>query len=195
MTLAMLAFAALIGLVAIVDADGPDSALGIGAGTSVVVFIVGGTVVCALACLARRRTEFLALGALATAGLATDLLVLAIWREIDDETYAKVAGVAFVWTIFGLLMLGLTLAVSPRERLSRALYRGAMLASAVAGLIYSWLIVDSGAGATDSVGGIGGIGTVYFGGESDLSRPLAAALVLLSTLWFGALAASRLEQD
>ncbi len=194
MTLAMLGFAALIGVIAVVDADESGIAVGVGAGTGVVVFVVGGTVVCALANLARRRSEFLALGALAASGLAVDLFVLAIWQEIDDETYAKVAGVAFVWTLFGLLMLGLTLAVNPRERLARDLYRGAMLASAVAGLILSWLIVDSGAGATDSIGGIGGIGPLEVVGESDLLRPLAVALVLLSTLWFGALAASRLEQ-
>jgi len=37
------------------------------------------------------------------------------------------------------------------------------------------------------------LGLESISGQS-LLRPLAAALVLLSTLWFGALAASRLER-
>ena len=56
------------------------------------------------------------------AGLAIDLLVLAVWLEIDSEAYGKVAGVAFVWTFFGLIALGLTLAVGAPAELARALY-------------------------------------------------------------------------
>jgi hypothetical protein len=174
----------------VIDADGPGSAVGIGAGTAATVFTAGGTIACALTCLVRRRTEILALGGIAASGLAIDLFVLAIWREIDDETYAKIAGIAFVWTFFGLLMLGLTLAVHARERLARALYLGAMLASAIAGLISSWLIATTG----DEFTPFSPFGLESISDES-LLRPLAAALVLLSTLWFGALAASRLEQS
>jgi len=94
-----------------------------------------------------------------------------------------------VWTFFGLLMLGLTLAVRPRESLARALYLGAMVAAGVAGLIASWLIATTGS----AVSPISPFGLESISDES-LLRPLAAALVLLSTLWFGALAASRLEQ-
>lgn len=196
MTLAALGFAALVGVIAVIDADGPGSAVGIGAGTAATVFTAGGTIACALACLIRRRSEILALGGIAGSGLAVDLFVLAIWREIDDETYAKIAGIAFVWTFFSLLMLGLTLAVNPRERLARALYRGAMLASAISGLILSWLIITSGDGVTNGAVGID-YSIVPYGavGDSDLLRPLAVALILLSTLWFGALAASRLERS
>jgi hypothetical protein len=49
-------------------------------------FQAGGTIACALACLARGRFEALSLGALVAAGLAVDLLVLAIWPELDSET-------------------------------------------------------------------------------------------------------------
>ncbi|MGH3064973.1 MAG: hypothetical protein ACRDOF_01605 [Gaiellaceae bacterium] len=189
MTLAALGCAALIGVIAVIDADGTGTAVGVGVGTAVTIFVAGGTVACALACLARRRVELIALGGIAASGLAMDLFALAIWREIDDETYGKIAGIAFVWTFFGLLMLGLTLAVQARGRLARALFIGAMVASGVAGLIASWLIATNG-------GAVFGLTTGFdpFADES-LLRPLAVALVLLSTLWFGALAASRLERD
>jgi hypothetical protein len=86
MALAALGFAALIGVIAVVDADGTGSALGIGAGVAVTIFVAGGNLACALACLARRRAEILALGSIAASALAIDLFVLSIWREIDDET-------------------------------------------------------------------------------------------------------------
>lgn len=189
MTLAALAFAALIGVIAVIDADGTGTAVGVGVGTAVTVFVAGGTVACALACLVRRRVELLALGGIAASGLAMDLFALGIWREIDDEIYGKIAGIAFAWTFFGLLTLGLTLAVQAREQLARALYIGAMVASGVAGLIASWLIATNG-------GDVFGLSAGFdpFADES-LLRPLAVALVLLSTLWFGALAASRLERS
>jgi len=189
MTFATLGFAALIGLIAVFDASSRGSAVGIGAGIAVMIFIVGGTIACGLACLVRRRSELLALGALAASGLAIDLFSLAIWQEIDDETYGKFAAIAFVWTLVGLLMLGLTLAVRAREQLARALYVGAMIASGVAGLIASWLIATAGG----PVGLASPVGLETITDES-LLRPLAATLVLLSALWFAALAASRLEQ-
>ena len=188
MTLAALGFAALIGVIAVLDADSTGSAVGIGAGTAVTVFASGATIACALACLARGRSEILALGGIAASGLAIDLFVLAIWREIDDETYGKIAAIAFVWSFFGLVLLGLTLAVQAREQLARALYIGAMVASGVAGLIASWLVATTGGGLTPA----STLGLESISDES-LLRPLAVALVLLSTLWFGALAASRLE--
>ena len=189
MALAALGFAALIGVIAVADAESVGSAVGVGAGAAVTVFTAGGTIACALACLVRRRTEILALGSIAVSALAIDLFVLAIWREIDDETYGKITTIAFVWTIFGLLMLGLTLAVRPREQLARALYLGAMVATGVAGLIATWLIASTGGDVTP----LSPFGLASIADES-LLRPLAVALVLLSTLWFGALAASRLER-
>jgi hypothetical protein len=53
------------------------------------------------------------------AALAVDLFALAIWLEIDSEAYWKVTGVAFVWSPFGLTILGLSLAVHPRDALAR----------------------------------------------------------------------------
>ena len=84
MALAALGFAALIGVIAVADAESVGSAVGVGAGAAVTVFTAGGTIACALACLVRRRTEILALGSIAVSALAIDLFVLAIWREIDD---------------------------------------------------------------------------------------------------------------
>lgn len=189
MTFAALGFAALVGLIAVFDASNRGSAVGIGAGIAVMMFVVGGTIACGLACLARRRSEILALGALAASGLAIDLFALAIWQEIDDDTYAKIAAIAFVWTFVGLLMLGLTLAVQAREQVTRALYVGAMIASGIAGLISSWLIATTG-GTVNPVSPVG-LETIT---DESLLRPLAATLVLLAALWFAALAASRLER-
>jgi hypothetical protein len=190
MTLVAVGFAALIGVIAVADANSTGSAVGIGAVTAVAVFIAGGTIACALACLVRRRTETLALMGIAAAALAIDLFVLATWREIDDETYGKLTAIAFIWTIFGLPMLGLALAVRPREQLARALFLEAMVTAIAAGLIATWLIASTGGEITPlSPFGLSSIA------DESLLRPLAVALVLLSTSWFGALAASRLEQS
>ena len=191
MTLAALGFAALIGVIAVADADSTGAAVGVGAGAAFTVFIAGGTIACALACLVHRRSEMLALVGLAVSALAIDLSVLAIWRDIHDDTYGKLTVIAAVWTIFGLLMLGLVLAVRPREQLARALYLGAMVAAIVAGLISTWLIASAGGEVTPLSPFFGGLTSIE---DESLLRPLAVALVLLSTLWFGALAASRLER-
>ena len=110
--------------------------------------------------------------------------------RIDDATYGKLVSVAFVWTFFGLIGLGLSLAVQAQRSLARALYLATMFATAVAGLISTWLIATTGGAITPA--------TSPFGLESikdeSLLKPLGAAFVLLATLWFGALAASRLER-
>ncbi len=123
------------------DADsdiGGDSGLGIG--MALLVFQAGATIACGLACLARRRLELVALGGLVAAGLAIILFALAIWLEIDDETYAKIAGIAYVWSFFGLIVLGLTLATHPLDRLARALYLGAVGASLLGGVLATALV-------------------------------------------------------
>lgn len=191
MTLAALGLAALLGVIAVIDAGSDAAAVSIGAGTATILFVAGGTIACALACLVRRRVEILALGGLAASGLAVDLFVLAIWREIDDETYAKIAGIAFVWTLFGLLVLGLALAVQVRHTLARALYVGAIATTIVAGLISTWLIATTGGSITPTSAPFGVSESIT---DEILLRPLAVALVLLAALWFGALAASRLER-
>ena len=120
MTLAALGFAAVVGVIAVIDADHVISAVGRGFGTAGIVFVAGATIACGLACLVRGRVEVLALAAVAAAGLAIDLFVLAIWLDIDDDTYGKIAATAFVWTFFGLIGLGLALAVQARETMPRS---------------------------------------------------------------------------
>jgi hypothetical protein len=189
--LASMAVAALIGLIAVLDADTDIGAVGIGFGVAVLIFQTGGTVACALACLARRRLEALSIGALVAAGLAVDLFALAIWLEIDSEAYGKVAGVAFVWAFVALIMLGLSLAVQPRDALARWLYVGTIAAALLAGLLATVLIIDAG-----DTGMIASAGPVPIGDLTNESvlRPLAAVIVVLAALWFGALAASRVEK-
>ena len=197
-TLATMALAALLGFIAVIDADEVAAGFGTGLGVAYVIFLGGGTVACALACLRRGKAEIVSLGSIVATGLAIDMLVLAIWREIDNETYAKFAGVLFVWSFFGLIILGLTLAVGTPRDLARSLYLGAVVTTVAAGLTSTWLIATAGGGdfAAGEVGGNGGFGGLPYGaiGDDQLLRALGAALVLLAAFWFGALAASRLER-
>ena len=143
-SLATLGFGAVVGLIAVLDADEVRSAVGIGVGIAAVVFIAGATIACGLACLSRGKLELPAFAAVTVAGLAIDLLVLAVWLEIDSEAYGKVAGVAFVWTFFGLIALGLTLAVDAPAELARALYVAALVTIGAAALISTWLVATAG---------------------------------------------------
>ena len=167
------------------DAGTAVGGAGRGVGTAVTVFATGATIAVSLACLTRRRLEWLSLAAVVAAGIAADLSVLALWRRIENEPYGKVTGVAFVWTFLALIGLGLTLAVRKPDDLARILYLGALAAVGVAGLVSSWLVVTAGnvlRAPTEIIG------------NDDLLRVLGAALVLLAALWFGALAASRIER-
>ena len=189
-TLTSLAIAAVVGLIAVFDADNGFSAIGVGFGVTVVIFQGGATIACALACLVRRRLELLSLAGLVAVGLSVDLFVLAIWLDIDSEWYGKLVGVAGVWAFFALLILGLTLAAQPRDPLAGALYVGAVATSLLGGVLASVLVLDLGGGnlATSSVFGI-----ESYANESVL-RPLAAVLVVTAALWLAALAASRVER-
>jgi hypothetical protein len=190
--LVSMAVAGLIGLIAVFDADSDIGGAGIGFGIALLIFETGATVACALACLVRERLEALSLGALVAAGLAVNLVALALWLEIHSEAYGKVTGVAFVWALFGLVILGLSLAVQPRDALARWLYLGATGASLLAGLFATVLVVD--AGGNGVVPSTGPVPVGQFGNESVL-RPLGAALVILAALWFAALAASRVSRQ
>jgi hypothetical protein len=190
-TMISVAIAGLIGLIAVIDADSDIAAIGTGIGLALLVFQSGATIACALACLARHRLELLALGGLLAACLAVNLFALAIWLEIDNETYAKIAGIAYVWAFFGLLVLGLTLAARPRDRLARALYLGAVGASLL-GVVLATALIAS-AGGADTVIFASPVPYAALGNE-DLLRPLGAVFVVIATLWFGALAASRVER-
>ena len=88
--LVAMGFAGVVGLIAVFDAGSDVTAFGIGFGAALLIFQAGATIACALACLARRRFEALSIGALVAAGLSVDLFLLAIWLDIDDETYGKV---------------------------------------------------------------------------------------------------------
>jgi hypothetical protein len=189
-TLTSLAIAAVLGLIVVFDANNGFSAIGAGLGISVAIFQGGATIACALACLARRRLEILSLVGLVAVGVSIDMLLLAIWLDIESESYGKIVGVAWVWTLFALLILGLTLAAQPRDQLARALYLGAVGASLLGGVLASVLILDLGEG---SLAAASVFGVESYANESVL-RPLAAVLVVVASLWFAALAASRVER-
>lgn len=188
--LVSMAIAGVVGLIAVASADSDAEAIGTGVGVTILVFQAGGTIACALACLVRGRMEIVSLVALVAAGLAVDLFSLAIWLDIDSEAYGKLVGVAFVGTVFGLLILGLTLACQPRDSLARALYLAAVGTSLLGAAIASILVLTTG-----DFGLVAATGPVPVGlGNEDLVRPLAAVLVVLAALWFAALAASRVER-
>jgi hypothetical protein len=194
--LATLGLAAVLGVIAVVDENAEAGAFGTGFGIGVVVFLSGATIVVGLACLARGRMEIVGLASVAVAGVALDLLVLAIWREIDSETYAKIAGIAAAWTFFALVALGLTLAVDARGRLSRPLYLGSVVSTLVAGLVSTYLIATAGDEAEEfTEGGETTILSFPFSpGSDDLLRVLGVLFVLIAATWFGAIAAQRLER-
>lgn len=184
--------ATVLGLIAVIDTDEAASGFAVGFGVAFVVFLAGATVVCALACLARRRAELVAFAAIVVTGIALDLLVLATWLEIDNEWYGKAVGIGLAWAFFALLAFGLMLAVAGPGRFARWPFFGALAATAAAGLISTYLIATA-----------GGVGNTYFDvstigiapGDDELLRVLGAAFVLIAALWFGAIAAHRLEQS
>jgi hypothetical protein len=182
--------AALVGLIAVLDAESDIAAVGVGFGVALLIFQAGAAIACALACLARGRAEIISLAVLIAAAVAVDLLVLAIWLEIDSEWYVKVVAVAFVCALFGLVALGLALAAQPRDALSRWLYLGAITASLLTGAIATLLILTTGEGDVVASAPV----PFEVLGNEGLLRPLAAMLVVLAALWFAALAASRVER-
>ncbi len=191
-TIVAFGVAALAGIIAVLDDDQVLAGFGTGFGVALLLFLAGGTIACGLACLKRAQIELVALGSIVATGVAVDLLVLAIWLEIDNEAYGKVAGIAFVWSLFALVILGLTLAVGVPAALARWVYLAAVATAVGAGLISTWLIATAGGDTAISVGGVSsGVGDV---GNDGLLRALGVAFVLLAALWFAALAASRLER-
>jgi hypothetical protein len=184
--------AAVLGAIAVLDADHVASGFGIGIGVALIVFVAGATVVCALACLARGKAELVALAGVAVAGVALDLLVLAVWRDIDSETYGKVVGIGLIWSFLALLAFGLILAVSGPGRLARWPFLGALGSIVAAGLIAAYLIAT--AGGTTVGADITTLGIPADSTDDELLRVLGLAFVLIATLWFGAIAAHRYEQ-
>jgi hypothetical protein len=82
------------------------------------------------------------------------------------------------------------------------MYLGAVTMTLIAGLLSTWLIAsgsgdDSVAGESIPEGGTNvPLDPVSYGvvGDDELLRALGASLVLLAALWFGTLAADRLER-
>jgi hypothetical protein len=186
--------AALLGAIAVLDADHVASGFGVGLGVAVLVFVAGATVVCALACIVRGRAELVALAGILVTGLALDLLVLAIWRDIDSETYGKAVGIGLAWSFFGLLAFGLMLAIGGSGKLARWLFFAALASIGAAGLISTYLIATAGGTAvgTDVAATVGAV--PLSSADDELLRVLGLAFVLIATLWFGAIAADRYER-
>lgn len=188
-TLASVGLAAVVGVIAVVDTGSSPAGFGVGLGIALLIFLAGATLACGLACLVRRRAEVVALAAIVAASLALNMIVLAIWREIESEAYGKLAGVAFVWSLFALVVLGLTLAIAQPAGIALVLYWAVAGCAVVGGLISTWLIAT--ASSDDVVATAAPIEALPVTDDS-LLRVLGAILVLLAATWFGALAASRL---
>jgi hypothetical protein len=191
---ALVAFgiAGLLGLIAVLDTDDAAGGFAFAFASGWIVFLTGGATVCALACLARGRAERIALASILITGIALDLLVLAIWLEIDDEWYGKTIAVGLVWSFLGLIAFGLVLAVTDPGRFARWPFYGALGAAVLAGLVSTYLVVTAGTG--DPTGFYVAFGTPIDIGSDELLRVLGAAVVLLASLWFCAVAAHRYEQ-
>ena len=189
--LVAMAVAGVAGLIAVLTEDNDLSAFGTGFGVVWSIVVSGATMACALATLSRGRLVALSLSALVAAGLAVDLLVLAIWLDIDSQTYGKLVGIALVGALFGLVILGLTLACRPRDAISTWLYFAAVGASLLAVAI-AWILILTTGDEDFTPSAFGSV--VPFDAANDLLRPLAAVLVVLAALWFAALAASRVQR-
>jgi hypothetical protein len=184
-SLISLGFAGIVGLIAVFDADAALIGVGLGVGTAWIIVVAGATMAAGLACLVRRRAELFALLGVAAAAIAVDLASLAFWRDIQNEAYGKVTAIAFVWSFFALVVLGLTLSVGRLTGTARLIYLGATAAAGVAGVVSTWLVATAGNvlnGPSELID------------NDSLLRALGAALVVLAALWFSALAASRSER-
>ena len=190
-TLTTLAIAAVAGLIAVVDADNGFSAFGTGFGITILIVLSGATIACALACLTRRRLEVISLAGLVAVGLFMDLVVLAVWLDIGDESYGKFVGVAGIWSLFLLLSLGLSLAAQPRDPLGRWLYVAAIGASLLGGILGSVLVLDAGGDGLAPTRSLFGVESLA---NESVLRPLGVVFVVNAALWFAALAASRVEK-
>ena len=105
--LAALGVAALVGLVAVFDAESVTS----GFGNAFAILLAGGTIAAGVACLARRRAETVALAAIAAAGLAVATPV-PLTGAADDELL-RLLGASLV--LLAALWFG-TLTASRLER-------------------------------------------------------------------------------
>ena len=175
------------------SSGGSGLGTGFGIGVAVMIFIAGGTIACG-ARMPRRGDEprLLALASDRGAGLAIDLLRRSpIWLEIDDETYGKIAAIAFVWT---LLRLARARAHARGAAASRAARASALRRrhDRVSRRRTHRLVAHRNGGG----GPVGLASPVGLVRRHHRRRACCAcsraSLVLLAALWFAALAASRL---
>ena len=180
--------AGVLGLIAVIDADEGYGAFSKGLGSAVLVFAMGGTVVVALACLARDRVPLLALAGVVAAGAALDLMAFAVWREPGSDAYGKFVFVLGTWAFLLLLVLGLTLAVADPVGVAQLLVLAVAAAAALAGLVATYLITTGGGGSLESP--LDAIGA----DDEGLLRVLGVSFVVIGSGWFGAVAAHRLSR-
>ena len=206
LALLAMAVAGIAGVIAVGSADSDGGAFGVGLGIAVAVFLTGGALATGLACLRRGRAEIAAIAGVFVAGLAIDLVALTAWLHIDGEAYLKVMGIALAWTVFALVVLGLTIAVRTEDDLERPLYFLTCAVAVASGLVVTWLVATASATApldalpsqtlTPTTGSTVSQYDIGSGLQGEwLLRALGIGLVLLAALWFATLAASRLEQS
>ena len=109
--LAALGVAALVGLVAVFDAENVTAGFGRGFGIAFAILLAGGTIAAGVACLARRRADTVALAAIAAAGLAVGTPVP--FTGAADDELLRLLGASLV--LLAALWFG-TLAASRLER-------------------------------------------------------------------------------
>jgi hypothetical protein len=187
--LVTLAVAAAAAIAEIVSVDQSITAVGQGVLVAFVIFAVGATFATGLGTLRRRLHEVASLVAIAAAGLGLDLIVLAIWLDVEDETYGKITITMLLWAFLLFLVLALALATHGRGGVTRPLFLVTAAFAAVAGIALTHLIID-GRNAIDNPFSV--LDTDLDGAELRL---IGAALVVFSAGWFATLAASRLARD
>jgi hypothetical protein len=155
------------------------------------VILPTATTACALACLARRTFELVALVAVVVSVVALDLIALAAAADITSTGYGRAAGTFVVWAVVLLLILGLFLAAPARGVPSQALSGITVLALLVAAIDATWLIFadTSGDGPTQLPVGVG------FDPDGTGLTILGVALAVGACGWLASLAASRLDRE
>jgi len=191
LALVSFAVAGLLGLAAVVLADDAVTALGKGVGSAALVFTGGGTIVVALACLARDRLALLALAGVVAAGATVDLTAFALWEEPESESYGKLVLVLGTWAFLLLLVLGLALAVADPVGIAELLVYAVAAAAVLAGLVATYLITTGGGGSDSAFENpLDALGA----DDEGLLRLLGVSFVVLAAAWFGAVAAHRLAR-
>jgi hypothetical protein len=182
--------AAVLAVIAVVDTSNGASAAGVGVGVMFAVILPTATTACALACLARRTFELVALVAVAVSVVALDLVALALAADITSTGYGRATGTFVIWAVFLLLILGLFLAAPARAVPSQSLTGLTVLALLVAAIDATWLIFSD----TTGDGPAQLFGT-SFDPEGTSLTILGVALAIGACGWLASLAASRLDRE